>query len=673
MKLNSKDKSLLLLLTSVIVVIWFLSSLFFNIFYSAKYKNADLKKLISSEQENWFNLTRSLEIEDLEDRIIVVYFWSSSCTNCFESMAKIKDLQKEYGNKILILGVHSPIFPSEKDYTTVKKSILRHDITHPVLNDPNRRIWSNFKASSWPTFYVINPYGVIKKTFVGKDELENLENFIASQVKKYKFQISRNSLPILLEKHNNIGNVLTFPTKLAYANSLSIKGRQLPVIFVANTNQNSIIVSSLTGETLLKIGNGKEGFVDGSFDGASFNSPQGLLYADQKLYVADTANHAIRLINFKDGKVQTIIGTGARGGEIHETDGEAKTISLASPTDLEFFPDENNIVISNSGSNQILLYNLGEQNISVFAGSGEEGIADGKYPDNSLAQTQDMAVYNNKLYFVDALSSSLRVVSEDGDVKTLSSPLASISDKVKSVNFETNKLLDKKEFSGNYLQSPRAITVDDTGVYITDSLNNKLKKYDFTSNQIKDLVGGKRGDELGLKTNFDEPSGILAVVDRFYISDTNNNRLVMINRSNFESELFNIMPPLKLHKEGFLQYLPNLENQSSITLKSESEINIKINLEQGWKINEIGPSFLNLLVIKENNQADLLANFDWNVIKNLQLKLPKLEDNKEYVLQGKIYYCKDAKNSLCYIKSYDQKIIVKAGENASTIEIKLGK
>jgi thiol-disulfide isomerase/thioredoxin len=671
MKLSSKDKSLLLLVASAIIVIWFFSSFFFSLFYSTKYNNADLKKLITTKNEQWFNLTRSLEINDLEDRVILLHFWSYSCVSCIESIPKIKELQKEYGNKLIIIGIHSPIFSSEKDYGVVKKAILRHDITYPVINDIERRIWNDFDIKQWPSFLVINPHGVVKKRFEGKNEINKLSNYIAGQINKFKFQISRDALPILLEKFNNIGNVLSFPTKLAFANNFTFKSRQLPVIFVANTQQNSIIVSTITGETLLKIGNSQSGLIDGSFDVALFNAPQGLLYDDNKLFVADTGNNAIRVVNFKEGKVQTIIGNGMRGEVVQDNDIDGKAMSLSSPTDIEFFPDNNNIVISNSGTNQILLYNLNEQDISVFAGNGQEGFVDGKYPDNKLAQTADMSVYGNKLYFVDALSSSLRSVGEDGEVKTLFGALN--DSKIHNApEFAINKLIDQPDHDIN-LQSPRALLADDTGIYIADSLNNRIRKYDYTTMQLRDLVGGNRGDELGKKTNFDEPSGIISVLDRFYIADTNNNRVVMVSRGNFESELLSIMPPLKLHKEGFLQYLPNLENLSEVTLKANSEIDLKIVLQQGWKINEQGPSFINLLTVRDDQQADLLANFDWNIIKNKELKLPKLAVEKKYLLQGKLYYCKDSKNSLCYIKSYEQKISIKSEGATTKIEIKLGK
>jgi hypothetical protein len=225
------------------------------------------------------------------------------------------------------------------------------------------------------------------------------------------------------------------------------------------------------------------------------------------------------------------------------------------------------------------------------------------------------------------------------------------------------------------MQYPLGLSVDDTGAYISDSFNHVIRKYDFASNQIRDIAGSlKKGDSIGtaVATQFDEPVGIISILDRFYVADSNNNRIVILSRGSFNSELFEVMPPLKLPKEGFLEYLPNLQKSPDLDLKAESEIVLKINLKKGWKINEAGPSFINLLDLVKDDQANLVASFDWHDVKNSEFKLPKLKAGNNYVLQGAIYYCQDKKNALCYVKSYEQKIITDNGAQSSTIEIELG-
>ena len=662
MKLNHKDKSLLLFVVAVLVVLWGIFSFFSSIFFAAAFHTSDVQKLQVQESGKWFNVSRPLEISDFKDRIILLDFWTYSCVSCIQALPEIQKLEQQFGGKITVIGVHSGKFENDKDPAGIKKAILKYDISHPVINDSDLKIWNSFKVTALPTFVLINPHGNVVKTYIGENEVGKIKTDVKKLISKFKFQLNRDPLPLLLEKFNVIGNVLNFPSKLEYAADFSYKTRQLPAIFISNSGQNNIVVTSLSGEMIVKIGSGQKGLEDGSFDVASFNSPQGMLYRAGKLYVADAGNNALREIDFKEGKVTTLVGSGLRGDVIENVGdfAEAKNIALSAPSDLEFFPQgsSENIAIANSGTHQILSYNLKKQTISVLAGNGLEGAADGKYPKNSLAQTSDMSVFGHKLYFVDATSSSLRVLDEAGEVKTLIG-----GDLTKSGHAGG----DKKTAS---MQHPLGLLVDDTGAYISDSYNHAIRKYDFASAQIHDLVGGKkRGSALGA---FDEPEGIISVLNNFYVADSNNNRILVISRGSFNVGLLDVMPPLKLPKEGFLQYLPNLQKSADLTVAADSEINLKIDLKDGWKINEEGPSFVNLLELPKDDQANLIASFDWHAVKEKEMKLPKLVAGKNYVLQGSIYYCESKANSLCYIKSYEQKLVIESGEKNNQITIKLG-
>ncbi len=664
MQINQREKSIILLVIASLLAIWGLFSFFSYIFFSTTSSNSAINKIINKENNQWFNVSRPLEVSDLEDRVILLDFWTYACVSCIQALPEIKKLEKEFGSKLTVIGIHSGKTINDKDPEEIRKAILKYDISHPVINDADAKIWDSFAVKSWPTFVLINIHGRVVKTYSGANAVKKMKIGVKKLISKFKYQINRDLLPIVLEKNFIADTVLTFPTKLEYVNNFSYKSRQFPVLFIANSGQNNIIVSSLSGDIIAKIGSKREGFEDGTFEAASFSNPQGMIYNDGKLYIADSGNHALRVVDFKSGMVSTLIGSGMVG-KIVDGNGEvleAKNFDLSSPSDLEFFPDKNNIVIANSGTNQILSYNITKQTISVLAGNGEEGMFDGK-ENNSLAQTSDLAVYGNKLYFLDAKSNSLRVIDEKGEVKTL---IGVSLLKFGHVNGDKNQAL---------MQHPLGLMVDDTGIYISDSFNHVIRKYDFSSKQIRDLVGGKaRGDGIGsaANTHFDEPNGIASVLDRLYIADSNNNRIISVSRGNFNSELLDIMPPLKISKEGFLEYLPNLQKLETAKVKADSEIMVKINLNKGWKINDMGPSFVNLLEVVKDNEANLIESLDWHKIQNKEMKLPKLSKKKDYILQGTIYYCQDKKNALCYIKSYEQKITVDADVKGSEIEIKLG-
>jgi hypothetical protein len=75
-------------------------------------------------------------------------------------------------------------------------------------------------------------------------------------------------------------------------------------IYVADTYNNKIrAVHPKTGTTTTLAGTGRPGRSDAP---AQFNEPAWIMAAGGKLYVADTNNHLIRMIELKDGRVSTL-------------------------------------------------------------------------------------------------------------------------------------------------------------------------------------------------------------------------------------------------------------------------------------------------------------------------------------------------------------------------------
>ncbi|MBN1120236.1 MAG: redoxin domain-containing protein [Anaerolineae bacterium] len=89
---------------------------------------------------------------------------------------------------------------------------------------------------------------------------------------------------------------------------LAVTGTYEGLIFIADTYNSRI--KTLDPETditttIFGLG-GDGGFADGDSSTAEFDEPGGLSYADGKLYVADTNNHAIRVIDLEEGIVSTV-------------------------------------------------------------------------------------------------------------------------------------------------------------------------------------------------------------------------------------------------------------------------------------------------------------------------------------------------------------------------------
>jgi DNA-binding beta-propeller fold protein YncE len=91
--------------------------------------------------------------------------------------------------------------------------------------------------------------------------------------------------------------------------TLGVTGGEDGLLYVADTYNSRIkALDPETNEisTIFGLG-GVGGFRDGGADVAEFDEPGGLDYADGKLYVADTNNHAIRVIDLETNEVSTVV------------------------------------------------------------------------------------------------------------------------------------------------------------------------------------------------------------------------------------------------------------------------------------------------------------------------------------------------------------------------------
>ncbi len=78
-------------------------------------------------------------------------------------------------------------------------------------------------------------------------------------------------------------------------------------VYLADTYNNRIkVLNPRTREVRSFAGTGVAGFKDGAPGIAQFNEPAGLAAADGKLYVADTNNNAVRVIDLISGLVETL-------------------------------------------------------------------------------------------------------------------------------------------------------------------------------------------------------------------------------------------------------------------------------------------------------------------------------------------------------------------------------
>ncbi|MCD9022672.1 copper amine oxidase [Cohnella silvisoli] len=212
------------------------------------------------------------------------------------------------------------------------------------------------------------------------------------------------------------------------------------------------------------------GLLDGQGDESFFNHPNGIAADDQgNIYVADTDNHAIRLID-KQGNVKTLAGNGVEGND----DGVGRAAKFHSPSD---------VAVAKDGT----------------------------------------------VYVADTLNNSIRAIAKDGTVSTLN---AASTRKAKSSpdatvvvgDFQDGALKDAK------FNEPSALALDSKGnLYVSDSGNQSIRYIDLTLGTVTTVAGiaassstgslydadplyaqGGYADGAAAKAQFNHPTGIVA-------------------------------------------------------------------------------------------------------------------------------------------------------------------
>ena len=58
---------------------------------------------------------------------------------------------------VVVIGVHTPKFPAEREARRVQDAMDRMGVAHPVLLDGERRVWEEFGVHAWPTLVLVDP------------------------------------------------------------------------------------------------------------------------------------------------------------------------------------------------------------------------------------------------------------------------------------------------------------------------------------------------------------------------------------------------------------------------------------------------------------------------------------------------------------------------------------
>ena len=260
---------------------------------------------------------------------------------------------------------------------------------------------------------------------------------------------------------------------------------------------------------------------------AMLNKPKGAATdANGDLYIADTDNHTIRMVDQKNGKITLIAGIPGSPGDNCPDGVEGKTCQLRNPSGLAF-DKKGNLYVAVTGNNKVVKREKKTGIMTTVAGTGVSGYdGDGSSATLAKLSSPSAVAFDKKsnMYIVDKDNNNIRMVDKGGNIKSVAilEPSASVS------------------ASGidNYpLNSPSDVALDsDDHIYVADTGNNAVRMFNATTGFFSIVVAGDGtagasgdgGDPTLAMLN--SPNGLaFDTDDNLYIADTGNNKIRVVS------------------------------------------------------------------------------------------------------------------------------------------------
>ena len=272
-------------------------------------------------------------------------------------------------------------------------------------------------------------------------------------------------------------------------------------------------------------GTGEKGDAGGLARKAQFNGIHNLAISQDQIFLADTWNNCIRVLDLRAGTVARVIGTGEKG---FSGDGGGASLAKFGGIYCVSIAENNHIYLADLDNRRIRAVDPISGKVRTVAGNGMRGVpSDGAIATNAPLVDPRAVIADRagRIYILERGGNALRMVDTNGVIRTVAGTGA-------------------KGFSGDggeaihaTLNGPKHLCFDHDGsVLIADSENHVIRRYAPRDGKITRVAGtGKKGSKgVGgppLECELSQPHGVTVHRDgTLYISDSSNHRVLRIEK-----------------------------------------------------------------------------------------------------------------------------------------------
>lgn len=409
------------------------------------------------------NSAQVIDEKDLLGKVLVCLCLRPSLVLSEIYLQSLLQWAEHYREPMLFCVIYSPKFPREGEEEVVQHFVAAHCAEVPVFVDTEGSFAFYHQIQQEPAIVIYDPLG--RRRFVGAGDIDlkaSHELCLGLMKQALAAKKIRGSHSLLLRKYSPPIGLLNHPSRIL----VDRKGERL---FIADSGGHRLLQCDLTGKIQQVMGSGQAGDQTGSLSQTQFRRPTALALQKDELFVADSGNHRIKAIDLRQQQSRNLVGTGVLNFH-QQVQATGQRVSLSSPRDLCFWTheDTNYLCIGNTGSRQILRYDLDTDRVESFIGNGRKAQVDDIFKMSSFHQPSAFCTDLPGIFLLADNAPARICWLRDGQVRSVYRSQEDVESPLQSLQYPTAMQVDKQ---GN--------------LWILDSMERKILIFDLRSKKFQ--------------------------------------------------------------------------------------------------------------------------------------------------------------------------------------------
>jgi thiol-disulfide isomerase/thioredoxin len=144
----------------------------------------------------WLN-SEPLTAADLRGKVVLVDVWTYTCINWLRTVPYVRAWAEKYKDQgLVVIGVHAPEFPFERNVDNVRRAVKAMGLTYPIAIDNDFAIWRGFKNQYWPALYLVDAQGRTRHHHFGEGDYDQSERFIQQLLTETGARVDQNLVSV---------------------------------------------------------------------------------------------------------------------------------------------------------------------------------------------------------------------------------------------------------------------------------------------------------------------------------------------------------------------------------------------------------------------------------------------------------------------------------------------